>query len=234
MKRLRDEDAAAGDVEREAIDLLRAARPLDVSPLARARVRERLSREPAARMPWLLRPVVVVAFLVVGATVAGASLGVKLLARRQAAETPAPAAPRAPVAVVPPAPIIVEEPAADAPAPADTTPAPHARPARHVAKAAAPAAAPAPTPTDDPTLVASALRALRREHDPARAGALVEEYLGKWPGGALTEEAMALAVEAAAARHDARAAEWAQRYLRRFPNGRFRDVVSRSLPAAAP
>jgi hypothetical protein len=232
MKRLRDEDAAAGSVEREAIDLLRASRPLEVSPLARARVRERLSREPAGRVPWLLRPVVVVAFLVVGATIAGASLGVKLFARRRAAEAPAPVMPRA----QPPAMPVVEdledlgeEQPATAEAPA---PAPRARPARHVAKTIAPA--PTPTATDDPTLVAAALRALRREHDPARAGALVEEYLGKWPGGALTEEAMALAVEAAAARHDARAAEWAQRYLRRFPNGRFRDVVSRSLPAATP
>jgi hypothetical protein len=224
MKRLRDEDAAAGTVEREAIDLLRAARPLEVSPLARARVRERLSREPA-RLPWLLRPVVVVAFLVIGATVAGASLGVRLFARRRPVEAPAPVVPRAPTPAAPPAPIVVEEPPAAAPEP-------RARPARHIAKAAAPAAPPAPT--DDPTLVAAALRALRREHDPARAGALVEEYLGKWPGGALTEEAMALAVEAGAARHDARAAEWARRYLRRFPNGRFRDVVSRSLPAAAP
>jgi TolA-binding protein len=228
MKRLREEDAAAGTVEREAIDLLRAARPLEVSPLARARVRERRSREPAARLPWLLRPVVVVACLVVGATVAGASLGVRLFARRHPAEAPAPVVARAPAPAAPSAPIVIAEPPAAAPVAA---PEPRARPARHIAKAAAPVAAP-PAPADDPTLVAAALRALRREHDAARAGALVEEYLGKWPAGALTEEAMALAVEAAAARHDARAADWAQRYLRRFPNGRFRDVVSRSLPAA--
>jgi hypothetical protein len=228
MKRLRDEEAAADTVEREAIDLLRAARPLEVSSLARARVRERLSREPAGRLPWLLRPVVVVACLVIGAAVAGASLGVRLFARRHPAGAPAPAIARAPAPAAPPAPIAIEEPPAAAPVAAPEL---RARPARHIAKAATPIAA-APTPTDDPTLVAAALRALRREHDPARAGALVEEYLAKWPGGALTEEAMALAVEAGAARHDARAADWAHRYLRRFPNGRFRDVVSRSLPAA--
>ncbi|HVZ71552.1 MAG TPA: hypothetical protein VHJ20_04180, partial [Polyangia bacterium] len=123
-------------------------------------------------------------------------------------------------------------------APPEVVPAPvaapvetHARP-RHLA--ARVEVAPPPAATDDPTLVATALRALRREHDPARAGALVEDYLRQWPNGALTEEAMALAVEAAAARHDARAAAWADRYLRRFPNGRFRDAVSASARTPAP
>lgn len=230
MKRLRDEEAAAGTTERQAIELLRATAPLEVSPFARARVRAALGRERATRAPWLLRPVTILALLLAGVTVAGAALGPRLLARR--APTVAPAAPKAPVA-----PVVVEAPVEMAAPIVEAAPAPErrARPARH-AKIVAPVAPasrrPAPpAPTDDPALVATALRALRREHDAARAAALVEEYLRRWPSGALTEEAMALAVEAAAARHDARAATWAARYLARFPNGRFRDVVSR---AAAP
>jgi hypothetical protein len=233
MKRLRDEEAAPGTTERHAIDLLRATEPLQVSPFARARVRAALGRERAARAPWLLRPATIVAFLLAGVTVAGAALGPRLLARRAATPAPAPAAAKAPVAPVVEA---VELPVA-APV-VEQAPEPRARPARHVAaKAPTPVAAveapAAPTPTDDPTLVATALRALRREHDAARAGALVDEYLRRWPSGALTEEAMALAVEAAAARHDARTATLATRYLARFPNGRFRDVVAAARAAAA-
>jgi hypothetical protein len=231
MKRLRDEEAAPGTTERHAIDLLRATEPLQVSPFARARVRAALGRERAARAPWLLRPATIVALLLAGVTVAGAALGPRLLARRAATPAPAPEKVAAKAPVMP----VVEAIELPAPTPvAEPAPEPRARPVRHVA-AKAPVAAleapAAPAPTDDPTLVATALRALRREHDAARAGSLVDEYLRKWPSGALTEEAMALAVEAAAARKDARASSLAQRYLARFPNGRFRDAVAR---AAAP
>jgi hypothetical protein len=78
-------------------------------------------------------------------------------------------------------------------------------------------------------LVLTAIQTLRRDHDGARAGALLEEYLREHPTGALREEAMALAVEAASARGDRREAQsLALLYQRTFPNGRFR----RSRPLA--
>jgi outer membrane protein assembly factor BamD (BamD/ComL family) len=73
--------------------------------------------------------------------------------------------------------------------------------------------------------VLEAVRALRKRGDAARAQVLLDEYLSENPGGALTEDALALAIEAAAARHDPRAKDYARRYLTRFPNGRFKSVA---------
>ena len=52
------------------------------------------------------------------------------------------------------------------------------------------------------TEVLDALVALRREHDPVRAGTLLTRYLSAHPRGALREEALVLAIEAADARGD--------------------------------
>jgi hypothetical protein len=233
-KRLREEPADPGSSQHAAIELLRAARPLEPSPLAKARVRAALAREPAARGPWAFRAAAVVVLLGAGSVAARATLAERWRAWR-GGYTPAagpiaapPARSVAPAAVVLAAPV---EPAALAQAPPPVSAArvhPHHR-ARPVDVAPAP-------PADDPRLVATALRALRVEHDARRAGQLVEEYLRAHPRGALVEEAMALSVEAAAARRDAVTPELAARYLGRFPNGRFRDVVARfgSAPASPP
>jgi hypothetical protein len=78
-------------------------------------------------------------------------------------------------------------------------------------------------------LVVDAMLALRRTQDFRRAGALLEDYLTKYPRGALREEAIALAVEAAAARADlARSDYWASLYLKSYPAGRFRGFVEAS------
>jgi len=45
----------------------------------------------------------------------------------------------------------------------------------------------------------------------------------------LVEDALALSIEAAAARKDPRAAEYARRYLARYPSGRFRGMAERVL-----
>ena len=82
---------------------------------------------------------------------------------------------------------------------------------------------------EDPSQVAEAVRALRKQGDPARAQALLDQYLKANPRGALAEDALALSIEAAAARKDPRAADYARRYLTKYPNGRFKTVAERAL-----
>lgn len=86
-----------------------------------------------------------------------------------------------------------------------------------------------PRAGEDPSQVAEAVRALRKQGDAARAQALLDQYLRANPRGALAEDALALSIEAAAARKDPRAADYARRYLARYPNGRFRGVAERTL-----
>ena len=64
--------------------------------------------------------------------------------------------------------------------------------------------------------------ALRRDHDADRAGQLLDRYLAARPHGALREEALALAIEAADARGDrAGVSNWARTYQTDYPTGRF-------------
>lgn len=86
-----------------------------------------------------------------------------------------------------------------------------------------------PRAGEDPSQVAEAVRALRKQGDAARAQVLLDQYLRANPRGALAEDALALSIEAAAARKDPRAADYARRYLARYPNGRFRGVAERAL-----
>jgi hypothetical protein len=81
-------------------------------------------------------------------------------------------------------------------------------------------------PSDGASLVLLAIKVLRRAHDAVQASQLLEEYLRTYPRGALREEAMALAVEAAAARGDRRESlRLAARYERSFPDGRFGQLL---------
>jgi len=78
-------------------------------------------------------------------------------------------------------------------------------------------------------LLVDAMLALRRARDFRRAGVLLEDYLAKYPRGTLREEAIALTVEAAAARTDlARRDYWANVYVKDYPAGRFRAFVEAS------
>ena len=83
--------------------------------------------------------------------------------------------------------------------------------------------------SEDPSQVVAAVEALRKQHDPARAAKLLTEYLAAHPRGALVEEAVALSIEAAAARHDPAATDFARRYLRDYPSGRFRQTAEAAL-----
>jgi hypothetical protein len=87
--------------------------------------------------------------------------------------------------------------------------------------------------SEDPALVVSAIQALRQDDDAERAGRLLAAYLRTHPRGALAEEAVALSIEAADARHSPAAATFADRYLKEYPRGRFRSAAERVLARPA-
>jgi hypothetical protein len=99
-----------------------------------------------------------------------------------------------------------------------------ARPVATVAQAAA----------QERTEVLDALIALRRDHDPARASALLDRYLTAHRHGALREEALVLAIEAADAREDHASAErLARAYSAQYPDGRFQRFAQNHLGSGA-
>jgi hypothetical protein len=77
-------------------------------------------------------------------------------------------------------------------------------------------------------LVLEAARTLRRDHDPRRALALLEQYVQRNPDGDLIEETLALTIQARSQLDDPAAAAVADDYLARFPAGRFRDEAVRA------
>jgi len=87
-------------------------------------------------------------------------------------------------------------------------------------------------PDDDSRLVVEAMHALRVEGDPALARALCRTYLDRHPNGAVAQEALALAIEAAIAHGDPDAPGLGVRYLRQHPNGPFRGLARRASRAA--
>jgi hypothetical protein len=85
--------------------------------------------------------------------------------------------------------------------------------------------------SEDSTTLVEAIQALRKERDPARAQTLLNSYLKANPRGSHSGDALALSIEAASAQHDARAAEYARRYLASYPKGKYRDLAKRALEA---
>ena len=213
MKRLRDE-VSADPLVAQAAALLSQAGPTPGDPARRQRVRSRLAHHPRRRST---RALVIGILLASGAAMAS-TFAVRMY-QHATAKPPAPqlhptaAHARAEKPAEPAAPPVVE-PAPIAEAPAPIAPAPTPRPSHKKHVAAAPS-------EEESALLVAAVQALRRDHDAERAGALLDDYLRRFAHGALAEEALALAIEAAAARNDDRAGEWGAEYLRRFPNGRF-------------
>jgi outer membrane protein assembly factor BamD (BamD/ComL family) len=95
-------------------------------------------------------------------------------------------------------------------------------------RASSPASTGAAAQSPGAALMLQAMKA-RKAGDMARAASLLAEYRSKYPDGDLQEEALALSIEAAAARRDGAAQSFASEYLKRFPNGRFREQAERAL-----
>jgi outer membrane translocation and assembly module TamA len=84
------------------------------------------------------------------------------------------------------------------------------------------------SPDPEALLMMQAMQA-RSSGDVARAARLLGEYRAKFPNGELQEEALALSIEAEAARGNPAATDLARTYLSKFPAGRFRARVERAL-----
>ena len=219
MKRLLDEaEPTLGTLT----SLVASAERHQSSPFAKRHVQSRLTRAlqgGAGTKRRLVRP----ALLACGAVFVAASAaaaGYTLLSTKKSA-------PVAPVALVAPA-----APPTDARRLVDhVAPAPAQLPTEVVPDIELPSVKRVDKPRagEDPSQVAEAVRALRKQGDAARAQTLLDQYLKANPHGALAEDALALSIEAAAARKDPRAADYARRYLARYPNGRFKGVAERAL-----
>jgi hypothetical protein len=237
VNRLRDE-AGQGPIHDKGIELIRRTpgTPADAELKRRvwAAVKDVEPRGSRARR-WLP----VRSFAVAGVVLLlGGSAAAMIGYGRHWVWTQAAAPAAAPPAVAP----RVASPAARAadPMPASPVeapaPIPSARPRPiHVAPHRVIELTPAAAATAERTQVLDAMVALRRDHDAARAGRLLDRYLTTHPHGTIREEALALAIEAATARSDGAAAHrLAASYLDAYPSGRFRDFARDTVSAGAP
>lgn len=261
MKRLREQPETSDPVVACAVELLSAAKPLEPSPTRQARVRAALDatyRSPRRRQ-LLLKPIVALVGLLVFVSVASAMLGGWIEHRRMQRQA-APPSPVSSSTATAPRPRVEPSTGASKPIGADTTaaPAPLAAPSgRAATKTHSPAVADEPPPppsvseatspeepqavaapaegsvsVEEVTLVADAIRVLRHENDAPRAGRLLEDYLRRYPQGALAEEALAVAIEAAMASGDKSAGALAGEYLKKYPSGRFRQIAKNAQSRA--
>jgi hypothetical protein len=230
---MRDERDAADPVLATCARLLESAEPLDPTGVMQARVRRKLASGDvrAQRSTRLLRPALVMLVVLSLLSIATAMF------LRRSHEKPAPqpstvhglrrSLPATESAV--PAPVA---PLVSAAPPSTRAVTPH----HHVAipdtavdaerrASIAELAEPRPASTEEAQLVMAELEALRIAHDADRALALFDAYSTRYPDGVLFEEALAYAIEAAVARNGTDAGVLAQKYLTRFPHGRFRVIA---------
>ena len=210
MRPLREQVKSGDPITARQARLLARVRPLPLTETRKARVLEAVRRRRRAAPAARLRSGAIVVFLLGLATVAGATVGRRWIERHS-----------------PPPPVVL----AGAAAMNDAQARPHAQPLT-------PPALPAPLPPSRAVpatvvvspgfgeqVVTDAAEALHRDRDPARAAMLLRYYLARHPRGASHEDALALAIEAAAVVDPAAVAALAARYLARYPTGRFRERV---------
>jgi hypothetical protein len=233
MNRLREE-TAFDPVSERGIELLRSVQaPLPQPEMKRrvwAALQQTTTTAPRLR-PGMLRAVVLGAGVMVFAATAAAAISGRWIVRQVERMRVAPPAvsvaptirhehlrsPRALAEVETP----VAEPAPPAPIP-ELREMDRPRPHR--------IALPASSPAQERTQVLDAMIALRRDHDARRATALLDTYLAANRQGALREEALVLALEAADARGDVRrSVRLAHTYETEFPHGRFTGFVQGHL-----
>ncbi len=253
MNRLREE-SGLDPISEKGIEMLRAVRPTASSPLLKRRVWAALQAStiasPVRQRSSMLRVVVVGVGLVAFTATAAATIGGRRIATRieqflgplggGGAGVAQPRSERTkPVRVVAEAPkapeveMLPESAASQEPAQADSRAAvAGSAPASstHVALRPTRTGSLAVETTRERAQVWEALVALRRDHDPNHAAALLNHELEANPHGVLRQEALVLAIEAADARGDRRGAEgFARAYQREFPTGRFMQLAQRYL-----
>lgn len=229
MQRLKQRENPVSPIEAEALLLLQSAEPYQIAPAIKHRVRMKLLAAPMTRQrPSLGRKLGV--SIMVAAAAASAAWGARAYLEQPRSREMQVCAPQVTTAQVAPVESHHEwvEPrmAAHVPAPAATFPS--QSPAEAATLAHVP---PRPHGSAGKSLVYDAMRALRRENEPAHAARLLDEYLARFPSGAMGEEALALAIEAHQALRDGQAPAYANRYLEKYPDGRF---TARALRFRAP
>jgi len=245
LKRLVEQERL-DEHERQLSELFSSAAPFEDDPFRKRRVWVRLERGfklPTRAGRFGVRAIVIAALLVSGSAMAelghryvlhgsgflgwggapsATSPNVAVAPRAAARKVAAPASLAAAESLAPLASAAPIERAASEVAPAEP-----AASARSTSKSARPR----PEAGEDATRVVEAIQALRTERNPARAQALLNDYLKSNPRGSLSGDALALSIEAASAQHDPRAADYARRYLAAYPKGKYRELAKRALEA---
>jgi hypothetical protein len=240
LKRLIDEELTPGSPEQVLADLVRAAPRLERTSFDKERVlaRVRIAAATPRRRVWAVAAAVLV--LSVGG-LAAAAVDRLWLSK--------PLAPPSSMPTSPPSAIASFGPALAAPGSGTGSP---DLPSADEALADPVPAAVAPRPStrlkhdgrvadsrhsngEDPGPVLEAIHALRSRSDAPRASVLLADYLRAYPRSVLSEDALALSIEAALARHDPRsAAGFGRRYLEQFPNGRYKAFALQSVRPSQP
>jgi hypothetical protein len=228
------EHGGSTEAESQLVDLIASCEPVSVSDLGKKRslgVVYHRHHERRRSAQLATRLALTAGVLLVAGAATAAAFGVRWRAQPEPSPpvvlATAPAHHHAARAQL--APISEEAPATEIAA----APEPPVRHARAVRSQARSQARP-DVQSEDPSLVVSAIQALRQDQDPARASRLLAAYLRTHRDGALVEEAVALSFEAADARKSPAAAGFAQRYLRDYPQGRFRAAAERLLARPTP